>query len=202
MIFFGNDIVDLRDEDAIEPSENIRFVKRVLNENEIRSVFDSKNPKETLWTLWSLKESAYKALKRKYADLQFIPKDFSVNSKTFIVDWRKIEFLYSVVEQQREEFVASYCSTTQNGFVYHKYEDYNFHEVKITPSAAVREFAKKKISELWNISPEYLKIEVELYPEIINLKTQKKLPLSMSHHGRYVAILIVLFENQLKEWLG
>lgn len=202
MIFFGNDIVDLRDEDATEPSENIRFLKRVLNESEIHYVFDSKNPKETLWTLWSLKESAYKALKRKYLDLQFIPKDFSVNSKTLVVDWRARDCLYSVVERQRGEFIASYCSTTQNGVVYHKYEDYNFHEVKITPSAAVREFAKKKISEFWNISPEYLKIEVELYPEIINLRTQKKLPLSMSHHGRYVAILTVLSENQLLEWLG
>lgn len=72
-VFVGNDIVDLDDPEARGKSLDIRFVDRVLCQQE-RAAFDAAltdatdddSQDEILWRLWSAKESAYKVLQKAF----------------------------------------------------------------------------------------------------------------------------------------
>jgi len=59
-MFIGNDIINLNDDYISEKLKNKSWIKKCFNLEEVEYIFDSANPKLTLWQLWSCKESAYK----------------------------------------------------------------------------------------------------------------------------------------------
>lgn len=191
MIFFGNDIIDLNDKDSFEPDENPRFLKRVFTQNELVAISNSENPKVTLWLLWAIKESAYKAIKRKYLQAQFIPKEFLVNLEKEQVFWQEKVCLYYGIEREKN-YLASYClSAMDPKLKIHHWCERSDLNTSLSPSQAVRNLAKIKLSLLWNIAQEEIQIDYFLPPRIINKKTQQTLPISMSHHGQFVSVLFV-----------
>ena len=76
----GNDIVDLACPENLEKHRDRRFVDRILNERE-RTVLASGNsdPHRQLWSFWTAKETAYKALTKVVPDIPAWPSHYDVH---------------------------------------------------------------------------------------------------------------------------
>ncbi|MCS7204869.1 MAG: 4'-phosphopantetheinyl transferase superfamily protein [Leptospiraceae bacterium] len=81
-VWFGNDIVDLEDPDTSLDHLNQRFIQKIGTPNEIEHFFSTLEPLHEklilLWTIWALKESAYKAISRTLNLHSFRYKDYEV----------------------------------------------------------------------------------------------------------------------------
>lgn len=69
--FIGNDIVDLTTADAINFPKSLRFVKRVLAEEELQFFKLHGSPVTLFWIHWSAKEAVYKVVKKIAPDSVF-----------------------------------------------------------------------------------------------------------------------------------
>ena len=74
----GNDVVDWKHPANSNKSKDFRYLKKILTSAEIEFVNDSENPGKALWSLWACKETAYKAIRKSYAGLSFLPRQWSV----------------------------------------------------------------------------------------------------------------------------
>ena len=75
----GNDVVDLRDPEALPGAQHPRFDARVFGAGE-RSALERSGARDRLrWILWAAKESAFKVAQRREPDMAFAPTRFVVN---------------------------------------------------------------------------------------------------------------------------
>jgi len=74
----GNDIVDLSDPRNRGKSRDHRFIQRVFTPSERDRIAGSENPDREIWTLWTAKETAYKALSKSSPSLSSAPSLFAV----------------------------------------------------------------------------------------------------------------------------
>lgn len=81
----GNDIVDLTNPRTERRSADERFVARVLDPDEQRTVQTSTEPDLELWCLWAAKEAGFKAISKLVGE----PPPFV--HRAFKVSWRDIE---------------------------------------------------------------------------------------------------------------
>ena len=75
----GNDVVDLKHSANVKKSMDLRFLKKILTDDEIEIVNFAENPDTALWSFWACKESAYKVIKKSHNEDSFIPHRWSVN---------------------------------------------------------------------------------------------------------------------------
>jgi phosphopantetheinyl transferase (holo-ACP synthase) len=73
----GNDIVDLSVASGTTRWNNQRFIEKVFTNNEQELIWESNDPFRTIWTLWSMKESAYKIHLRCHSRRFFAPRRLS-----------------------------------------------------------------------------------------------------------------------------
>ncbi|NTW76290.1 MAG: 4'-phosphopantetheinyl transferase superfamily protein [Syntrophaceae bacterium] len=78
MSCIGNDVVDWEHPANSNKSRDFRYLKKILTSVEIEFVYDSENPDKVLWSLWACKETAYKAIRKSYPGLSFLPRQWSV----------------------------------------------------------------------------------------------------------------------------
>lgn len=74
----GNDVVDLADGDARTETLHPRFDQKAFTPRERRFVGTGPDASRRRWTLWAAKEAAYKALRQADARLGFAPRRFVV----------------------------------------------------------------------------------------------------------------------------
>jgi phosphopantetheine--protein transferase-like protein len=74
----GNDIVDLNTSDAINYPKNLRFIKRVLCEQEQQDFFDHSNSSILFWKYWAAKEAVFKIIKKIDPNTTFAHRLFQV----------------------------------------------------------------------------------------------------------------------------
>jgi phosphopantetheinyl transferase (holo-ACP synthase) len=58
---------------------DLRFLKKILTDNEIEIVKLTRDSDAALWSLWACKEAAYKVIKKTYHEDSFIPRRWSVD---------------------------------------------------------------------------------------------------------------------------
>ena len=66
-MMLGNDVVDLRDPDSDVATHPARFDERVFAPGERALIQHSAQPARLRWQLWSAKEAAFKAAKKRSA---------------------------------------------------------------------------------------------------------------------------------------
>lgn len=59
-------------------SRDFRYLKKILTSAEIEFVCNSENPDKALWSFWACKETGYKTIRKSYAGLSFLPRQWSV----------------------------------------------------------------------------------------------------------------------------
>ena len=91
MVSIGNDIVDLSEEANSNKKDDKRFCTRIFNPEEQEMILASENPNLALWSIWAVKEAAYKALKRLEPHQVFRYKKFQVDLKKDFVSFEHHE---------------------------------------------------------------------------------------------------------------
>lgn len=106
--FVGNDIVDLQTSDAINYPKNLRFVKRVLCEQELQDFFAHSNPSILFWMYWAAKEAVFKILKKRDSETTFSHRSFQVtlNEKT-------LEAASGYVTYRNTRYFVSFTNTKE-----------------------------------------------------------------------------------------
>lgn len=75
----GNDLVDLKLAAKQSNWQRKGFLDKLFTPKEQGCILNSSNPFETVWLLWSMKESAYKAYLQTHNERFFAPKKLACN---------------------------------------------------------------------------------------------------------------------------
>jgi phosphopantetheinyl transferase (holo-ACP synthase) len=206
----GNDIVALNAID-IQRSNNPAFYSKFVTDAELalyRQKCISKLPlAHFVWLLWSVKESAYKYLKRTDEQLLFAPVKIIVHSLDSppkpITSFHSNEEIdddgfYSgqvVYGADRlffrtkitEQFIATIACDEQLFNNVH-WAVNTIDDISTTnQSTAVREFALKNIRAITKYEhPQIVKTAAGV-PVIFNGDKQSKIPISLAHHGHFIS---------------
>ncbi|MCB1158487.1 MAG: 4-phosphopantetheinyl transferase family protein [Leptospiraceae bacterium] len=204
---FGNDIVDLSIRATRQLSGNSRFYNKVFSPLEQKILYSSDNPDIFTWIIWSFKEAAYKAIRRNRPGLVFQYKKFELQENLNEVHYENIHLqaryylfpggLHSLCfEKDLDENKIFWTHEVSDTLKHNKeFRDESLPE----ESFLVRLLVKHKLNEMhnWEIS----KINIPRIkdekgftspPLIYSPYTQIPLPLSLSHHGRFLAFAVHL----------
>ena len=158
----GNDVVDF---EAARRESNIwrkGYFQKVLTDSEIATVLSAEQPELIFWTIWSIKESAYKIANRKTGIRKYNPKSFECsynpNNQTSIVRFE--EFRYHGKSSFTNNLIASRCA-----------EDFE---------------SLRKIKD-----GNCMKIKTVNYIPFVEIKDKNYIA-SVSHHGRFREVIYLL----------
>lgn len=104
--YVGNDIVDLTTTDAINLSKSLRFIKRVLTEDEQCYFFSHGNSTTLFWIYWAAKEAVYKIIKKLAPDSIFSHQAYILSLQKFTE-----ESGHGYVTYQKERFQVAFSIT-------------------------------------------------------------------------------------------
>jgi phosphopantetheinyl transferase (holo-ACP synthase) len=198
MLTLGNDIVDLADPDSDLSSYRSSFVDRVLHPSE-KSYFEgpefiaSKEKFQILfWSIWSLKEAAYKALKRCLPQLIFSPAKFSVSRNLSDINFENFHLTGSVTHQNQFIHGIVYGNQSMEQRDNRKYLGVrinhlnDFNEDTPNPSRLVRRHLSDELMKICAKSS--LTFEIIEKNNIPSLMLGNQcFPISYSHHGNFIA---------------
>ncbi|CAN5385744.1 hypothetical protein BH10BAC4_BH10BAC4_16620 [soil metagenome] len=210
MISIGNDIVSLSSMDR-QRTLDPRYYSKILSTGEVRLFSDhlaALEFEQYVWMAWSLKESAYKYLKRKIPVLEFSPTKFVVQTISeadvdfnSIIggDWTfsdddslysgKIKFDSNVLHFRAiktPQWIASMVNLNDDfrnvSWAVQEIDGDN-HELQ---SSGVRNFLLSELADIFTGDIVIRKDKVG-YPVAFQNGEVLDFPISLSHHGRYVS---------------
>jgi len=197
----GNDIVDLMDPQARGKSRDIPFMDRVFTPDERCLIQDSSNPDMMLWTLWTGKETGYKALRRRSPAVSSAPRRYEVHlpctgdhipeSGTVHTPCGPVSIRFCITG----EYVHCVGATTDEEVDAISWDVQKMPRTQSScdESLFVREMAKRGISAWLDEQPEAVDIirpeqDHGLAPPVIKIRGRNpSINLSMSHDGRFAA---------------
>lgn len=111
----GNDLVDLKLAAKQSNWQRKGFLDKLFTTKEQEYILNSDNPFETVWLLWSMKESAYKAYLQMHNERFFAPKNFachliSKNTGTVLIN----NTLFFTESEIGEAFIYTVAFTKNN----------------------------------------------------------------------------------------
>jgi len=201
----GNDIVALNAIDiprTISPAFYSKFVTTSELQLYQYPPVDAIPFQNFIWLLWSVKESAYKYLKRAQPNLIFSPSKITIQDIAIpTIAWEKNNdkdsfFIGDVVSGGHQ---LHFCSKTTTEFIASivnddtTFEDVFWNIKQIdqadneTQSSKVRELVLSKLATLTGY--DYLCIKKNAYgcPIILQGENELAIPVSLAHHGCFVA---------------
>ena len=167
----GNDIVDLQLAAEQSNWKRKRFLDKVFTESEQQLIIQTVDSNNMVWRLWSMKESAYKAYVRDHRHTFFNPLKLkcSIKNKTFGAV-KVIGVSYQTRTISNQNFIYSVVS----------HQDLSSIDWIITNSSNASQI----------LSRFKIKKNMEGLPFLYNDSNQKSVPISISHHGKYIAYSI------------
>jgi phosphopantetheinyl transferase (holo-ACP synthase) len=192
MISTGNDIVALGATDK-DRTSRFRFYSRILTRRELDQVAGTALPFSTfVWLFWSIKESVYKYVSRADPRLGFAPLNIPVNRLRRRKDYYEGMIGYGPATLYSRSFLREETIMTVVS------EEREFTHVRwgvqgigdsdyASQSASVRTFALQSLSTaLPGVALRIIKTP-DGPPEVWNNEHSLDIPLSLAHHGPYVA---------------
>ena len=187
----GNDIIDLRLTSGNNNWKRKGYLNKIFCEEEQDHILNSKDPELSVWLLWAMKESAYKAHQRRF-DLprRFNPKAFRCEiiedkSTTIFGKVRIDTNSYHTKASISNEYI--YCFATLNSST-------NFVQKIYFEPTDLKLSLINAVSQLQNL-PEnkiFLKKSAQFIP-YLNFENQKLFcNFSLTHHGNFSAIIVEL----------
>ncbi|WP_316768921.1 4'-phosphopantetheinyl transferase superfamily protein [Pedobacter frigiditerrae] len=172
----GNDIVDLDKANTESNWKRKGYLDKLFSSNEQQEILSSSNPETMVWLFWSMKEAAYKIVNRETLERFYSPKKFDVTSngndgtvtfegKTFYTKSEiKDNLIHTIAAAKAENL-----NHIQTAFLANA-DDY--------------------LSD-FNSKSEHFSLEKDAngIPNLVD-KTNGKIHFaSVSHHGRYLAVV-------------
>jgi len=182
----GNDVVDLGDREARTGPAHSRFDTRVFSAGERRAIAAAQDPNRTRWSLWAAKEAAYKVAAKHDPDTVFSPVRFTVK----LQDAQRGEVTHpdgsvGVTIHATGDAVHAVARDSDQAPVITGLAapGHTLHA-----STAVRQLALNEIAARIGVSKADLRIGKRGRVPTLELRnSERRLDLSLSHHGRYVA---------------
>ena len=210
----GNDIVALGTIDALRTNQ-FRFYSKILSFTEQALYhelgFEQMPFQHYVWLLWSVKESAYKYLKRNIPGLVFSPTKIIIQSlQISLENWDdkecqcngNKETLYKGEIMYENSFFYFRSKICKEWIVTVVNDTENFENVywglqtiddtdADHQSKSVRELLLKRVGSFLSGD---LRVEESLigYPVIYNGTTDMQIPVSLAHDGRFVGYSFIL----------
>ena len=189
----GNDIVDLTEASKSRYWNNQRFIDKVFSAHEKDLIHSASNHFQITWTLWSMKESAYKVHVRKYRKPFFAPTKINCqfepggsgkvridrttySTNTFVSE----DFIYTIAfTDPSSEYLGEYQKAVDASYI-------NLH------NRCYQEVIKKSSAEL-NEKICNMQIRKDEYgiPKLFTNNKEQSLIFSITHHGKYYAYVIL-----------
>jgi len=183
----GNDIIDLKFASSSPNWKRDRFIDKVFSAKEQKIISDSLNPFQTIWMLWSMKESAYKIYFRQHSKKFFAPAKVKCNLLTSNGGIVEIfhetfktnttidkDFIYTIAFNDFSENIISNCFKLENA----TYSNQHYTSYQNLLYA---------IAELENVTPTSLVIKKDEFgrPILYRNNHAQNISLSITHHGYY-----------------
>lgn len=195
----GNDIVDRAQAKRESNWQRRGFLDKLFTTDEQRLILTSSDPERMVWTLWSMKESAYKVVARETGKRVFAPKKLAcqiniINEETAegVVFYEKI---YPTVSSITPNYIATVAAPTTLPL--------NFHQEIILLDQATYQHQHRLVGEkIKHYCAASLGIPVENsslqkdqagVPALTLIKLSGErltIPISISHHGYYGSFAI------------
>lgn len=205
MISTGNDIVSL-DRINVERTNEFRFYTKILDasEKELFHPIQLQIPfTHYVWLLWSVKEAAYKFVKRLDSDIKFSPLKFVVTElhpDTMKEQIKNRFFTGRIIFQQKTLFFnTEYNHSFLHTIVHHKnnfdtvFTGYATQQSDVyeQQSIAAKQLLQKDFSHRFN---QLIHVEKNAvgYPEIYCNEKKSAIPVSISHDGFLVGYSCVV----------
>ena len=188
----GNDIVDLQK--AHFESNWLRrgYLDKVFRLEEQSLIYDSIDPDQMVWLLWSMKEACYKAHFRLQLTRMFRPKSIlcshlliSANGATGQIDYEGLTYLSkSILNADLVHTAAVIQNSAFNNL-------HTFIESDLVnrncADGRYQAFMCRSLLQKYRIIKDSYDI-----PSFLNERTGEQQPISLSHHGRFSSL--VFFE--------
>lgn len=180
----GNDIIALQVAAQESRINRKGFLEKLFLPEEIQLIYHSADPATTTWLLWSCKEAVYKIIHRYTRERRYAPQRFHC----YLQQQESGAAAGTVVYQQQTCYFQSTITT-----------DYIHTYAAITPALLeeIEVFADttqhcpstpQRIQPLLSNNELFYKDEAGI-PYILHRDTGKQLPVSVSHHGNYLAFV-------------
>ncbi|MFD0939265.1 4'-phosphopantetheinyl transferase family protein [Pedobacter boryungensis] len=179
----GNDIVDLQKASLESNWRRKGYLNKLFTADEQEQILTSTNPEITVWLFWSMKEAAYKIVNRETEERFYNPKRFSCkfNGNNGLVNFEdKIVHTKSLINLDFIHTIASITSQDLGSIQTTYFE--NTHNY---------------LSDFNSNSKHYV-LEKDIYgvPNLVDKINGKKHFASISHHGKYLAIVSFVIEKK------
>ena len=184
----GNDIVDM-DLAVVSRWKEQRFREKIFTSEEIEKITYSATPVVTLWRFWSMKEAAYKAHQRHFS----LPRTFNPKE----IKCQQTGESEGIVEIGKQKYLTFTCGS---GHHIHSSAISNSSirmlEKKYTTSVNLKSELLRLVSTTYHLPLETLNIKKDKHfiPAIFYKKKPLPIVFSLSHHGRFSALLLQVNE--------
>jgi phosphopantetheinyl transferase (holo-ACP synthase) len=189
----GNDLVDLKLASTQSNWQRKGFLDKLFTPKEQGYILNSNNPFETVWLLWSMKESAYKAYLQTHGDRFFSPKKLACslisNNKGTVLINNSLFFSESEIN---EEFIytVAFSEKYNNNFITDcfgfEHSDFNTQR-SVTYQNILAAFANELKLPIGLLS---IQKNAQGIPQLFQDGILHKNSFSLTHHGQFGAFSI------------
>jgi phosphopantetheinyl transferase (holo-ACP synthase) len=195
----GNDIVDRVQAKRESNWQRKGFLDKLFTTDEQRLILTASDPERIVWTLWSMKESAYKVAVRETGKRVFAPRKLECQVNTLTEETAEGVVSYEKIYQTRSSitphYIASVAVPTNLPFDFHQ-------EISLLNRATYQHqhvSIEKRIKQYCSASlsiPDgnsFLQKDQAGNPALTLIKSSGKqltIPISISHHGYYGSFAI------------
>lgn len=186
----GNDLIEIEKAFSNSRLHNFRFRKKVFTASEEKIIDSSENRELTFWILWSMKEAAYKVhqrLTKAAPKLNPFAFECSISSDYNSGTVKIGECHYFVKIRISEKHIHTVATADKNLTFLHKFYQVGQDYKKLFSEYISEEL---KLSEPVSVTKDKSRI-----PSFQNKNSKEKMPLSISHDGKYAALVFPLINS-------
>ena len=195
----GNDIVDLAQARRDSNWQRKGFLNKLFTTHEQQLIRTAHDPDAMVWTLWSMKESAYKLVVRNTGRCFFAPRQFvcQVNTSLSITTQGSVFYqcFYKTTSCITDRYVTSVAfpvDTVQPGSqVIIRFDQVGYQHQHQT----IRQAVKQHCAASWSLSENQIQLHKDALGVptlVVNRPSEAPVykPISLSHHGHYGAFVL------------
>ena len=197
----GNDIVDLAQAARDSNWQRGGFLEKLFTPHEQQLIHSAADPNVLVWLLWSMKESAYKAVIRKTNQRFFAPPKLQCCNLVFRSETVTGSVFFNKTRYHTTSSVTSrYISTVAIATPGNESIDEAVVPIECVEYAhqhrVIREAVKHHAARCFSVLPSQIEVQKNragVPSLVIQYGTEKPVHkfLSLSHHGRYGAFVFV-----------
>ena len=177
----GNDVVDLKQASIDSNWQRKGYLRKIYTVQEQELILDAEQPATMLWLLWTMKEASYKVINRltgvrNYSPLSYVCRNLVIRDTDvsgMVTAGNYSLYIKAEITEEWIHSVAVWKKELLDNLKIHYLSNSSYYPDDFNLSCAGYRLTKDNTG----------------LPQITNLLTSVTSEASVSHHGRYTAIL-------------